>query len=260
MRIIFFFASLLLFLPPAHAISHEEKGLAIAQEADRRASNFMDFSADMVMILRNRAGAENKRAMRTTCKEDIEDADKALIIFDSPGDVRGTALLTHGHRDRDDDQWLYLPALKRVKRISSSNKSGAFMGSEFAFEDLGSREVNKYSYRYLRDENLQGQDCFVIEMYPKDRENSGYSKIISWIEKKNYTSLKQQFYDKRKRLLKELHLKEYHQYLGFHWRSHLLEMDNKQTGKATLLKFSNFMFQIGLSDRDFKKNSLKRMR
>ena len=243
-----------------HATSIQEKGLAIAVEADRRASNFTDYTADMVMILRNRDGQENRRSIRTLTLENIEDGDKSLTVFDSPRDIRGTALLNYGHKIKDDDQWLYLPALKRVKRISSSNKSGSFMGSEFAYEDLGSHEIGKYSYTFLREELLDGQNCFVIEMYPKDVKNSGYSRIVSWVDQKEYRTHKQLFYDKRKRLLKQLRILDHQQYIDSIWKAHLLEMENMQNGKATVLKLSNFEFRNGLSEKDFDKNSLKRMR
>lgn len=248
------------FPPKGHATSAQEKGLAIAVEADRRGSNFTDFTADMVMILRNRDGEENQRTIRIRTLENIEDGDKSLTIFDSPRDIRGTALLTYGHKIDDDDQWLYLPALKRVKRISSSIKSGSFMGSEFAYEDLGSKEIEKYTYTFLREELLDGLSCFVIEIYPKDVKNSGYSRIVSWVDQKEYRTHKQLFYDKKERLLKQLRIKKYQQYISSIWKAHLLEMENVQNGKATVLKISNLKFHNGLTEKDFHKNSLKRMR
>jgi len=136
----------------APAETPEEKGLAIAQEAERRDLGWESSEATMEMILRNRHGQESTREMRSRSLEVADDGDKSLIIFDHPRDVRGTALLTFSHKTGDDDQWLYLPALKRVKRIASSNKSGPFMGSEFAYEDISSQEVEKYTYKYLRDE------------------------------------------------------------------------------------------------------------
>lgn len=249
----------ILFLPlQTTAESPEEKGLAIALEIDQRGTGFGDCILDTVMILRNRQGREHQRLMRSQVLETQQDGDKSVTIFDSPGDVRGTALLTYSHKSGDDDQWLYLPALKRVKRISSSNKSGAFMGSEFAYEDMGSREVEKYRYRYIRDEQINDQNGFVLELYPRDRKNSGYSRIVSWVDKVEYRVHKEEYYDKKERLLKTLLLSEYHQYLDFLWRAHLLKMVNHQNGKETDLVQSNFTFQTGLSDRDFTKNSLKR--
>ena len=148
------------------AATPEEKGLNIAKEADRRDSGFKDSTADMLMVLKNKHGQESSRKIRSKNLEVDGDGDKSLTIFDNPKDVKGTAFLNFTHKVNDDDQWLYLPALKRVKRISSKNKSGSFMGSEFAYEDIASQEVEKYNYKWIRDEVYNGKDYFVIERYP----------------------------------------------------------------------------------------------
>ena len=128
-----------------NASSSEEKGLAIANMADFRDTGWKDSEAEMKMILRNRRGDTSERKVRVRSMEVLGDGDKGLSIFDTPRDVKGTAVLTWSHSLTPDDQWLYLPALKRVKRISSKNKSGPFMGSEFAYEDIASHEVDKYT-------------------------------------------------------------------------------------------------------------------
>jgi outer membrane lipoprotein-sorting protein len=254
------FAGMTLLLAlPAAAETPEQKGLAIAQEADRRNEGYGDSSATLQMILRNRHGEESKREIRSRTLEVKNDGDKSLIVFDQPKDVAGTALLTYTHKQADDDRWLYLPALKRVKRIASSNKSGPFMGSEFAYEDLGSQEVEKYTYKYLRDETLDGQPTFVIERYPVDK-TSGYTRMVVWIDQKEYRPLKLEFYDRKKSLLKTLVLKDYQQYLGKYWRPHTLDMVNHQTGKSTTLSFRDYKFRNGFKDRDFDQNSLQSAR
>ena len=132
------------------------RGLEIVVEADRRDNGFGDLTAGMTMTLRNRHGEESTREIRNRAKEVDGDGDKTLIIFDEPRDIKGTAFLNYTHAVGPDEQWLYLPALKRVKRIASNNKSGPFMGSEFAYEDISSQEVEKYTYTYLRDEVIDG--------------------------------------------------------------------------------------------------------
>jgi len=236
-----------------------QRGLEIAVEADKRDQGFVDSTADMKMILRNRAGKESKRTVRVRTLEVQGDGDKSMSIFDEPRDVKGTASLTWAHSDKPDEQWLYLPALKRVKRISSKNKSGPFMGSEFAFEDIGSQEVDKYTYNYVGDEMLDGVDTFVLERVPVDKY-SGYTKQVSWIEKERYIALKVDYYDRKKSLLKTLTASEFNQYLDKHWRPHRMEMVNHQSGKSTTLLFENYAFKTGLKDADFSKNSLKRLR
>ena len=160
--------------PIADALSQEEtpedKGLRIAREASDRNDGFGDFTAGMTMVLRDRHGRESVRQMRFKVLEVPEDGDKSLFVFDEPRDVQGTALLTHAHINAQDDQWLYLPALKRVKRINAARRSGSFMGSEFSYEDMSSQEVEEYTYTYLRDEPCGELTCTVTEQVPPGRE------------------------------------------------------------------------------------------
>lgn len=237
----------------------EEKGLAIAVEADLRDQGFVDSTANMRMTLRNRTGKESIRNVRVKTLEVEGDGDKSLSIFDEPADVKGTASLTWSHSEKPDEQWLYLPALKRVKRISSKNKSGPFMGSEFAFEDIGSQEVDKYTYLYLRDEPLEGTDTFVMERYPTDK-HSGYTRQVAWIDKERYVALKVEFYDRKNALLKTLNASGFEQYLDKFWRPTTMEMVNHQSGKSTTLTFEGYKFQNGLTASDFAKNALKKLR
>jgi len=237
----------------------EEKGLRIAQESDAYDTDFKDFTADMVMTLRNRKGQESTRHIRSRNLEVSGDGDKTMSIFDRPTDVKGTAMLTFSHGLKPDDQWLYLPALKRVKRISSRNKSGPFMGSEFSFEDLGSQEVEKYSHKYLREEPCGEWQCYVIERTPQYK-HSGYTRQVLWADKEKHRSFKIEFYDRKNSPLKTLTFKDYHEYLGHYWRPNEMFMKNHQNGKSTQLQWSNYKFQTGLSKKDFKKNKLKSIR
>jgi outer membrane lipoprotein-sorting protein len=242
------------------ATTPSEKGLEIARQADERDSGFQDYTVSMVMTLIDKQGRESMRELRYEVLEVKDDGDKSLAIFENPKDVKGTAFLTFSHKIGDDDQWLYLPALKRVKRISSRNKSGSFMGSEFAYEDIASQEVEKYTYKWIRDEVYKGKECFVIERYPVDKNNSGYTRQIVWIDKSEYRTLKVDYYDRKDSLLKTLTSKAYQRYLGKFWRADQMNMVNHQNGKSTKLVWSNYQFRVGLKDRDFNKNSLKRAR
>jgi outer membrane lipoprotein-sorting protein len=244
----------------AAAEAADEKGLAIAREADGRNNGFGDFAADMTMILKNRHGQESVREMRIRTLEVNGDGDKSLSIFDTPRDVKGTAFLNFTHQAGDDDQWLYLPALKRVKRISSRNKSGSFMGSEFAYEEFASQEVQKYTYRWIRDETYGDKECFVVEFYPVDSKNSGYTRLVNWIDKEEYRTWKVQYYDRKDALLKTLIQSDYRVYLDRYWRAHQMSMHNHQNGKSTTLTWSGYNFRTGLTDGDFNKNSLARAR
>ena len=252
---------LIIITPYASALAetNEEKGLRIAQEADAFDAGFSDFTADMVMTLKNRKNQKSIRQIKSKTLEQQSDGDKSLSLFLQPADVKGTASLTFSHGLKPDDQWLYLPALKRVKRISSKNKSGPFMGSEFAFEDLGSQEIEKYTYNFIRDEACGEFECYVIERIPA-YEYSGYTRQIAWIDKQAYRPIKIEYYDRKNVLLKTLSSSGYQEYAGKHWRADKMEMINHQTGKSTTLDWENYAFKTGLTEKDFDKNSLKRLR
>ena len=245
--------------PGAYAQSPEEKGLEIAQEMDRRDRGWKDQRANLVMTLRNRQGQESRRELRISTLEVDGDGDKSLTLFNSPRDVKGTAFLSFTHATEPDDQWLYLPALKRVKRISSRNKSGSFMGSEFAYEDLSSQEVEKYRYKWLRDEALDGKRTMVVEYFPA-YENSGYTRQVVWIDAEIWQVVRTEYYDRKNALLKTLTIDGYRQYVDKHWRADTMHMENNQTGKSTAIQWSDYRFGTGLTDRDFDRNALKRAR
>lgn len=251
---------LLAILPlQSQAQSAEAKGLEIATAARAYDRGFKDFTADMVMTLKNKTGETSTRLIRIRTLEVEDDGDKSLSIFDEPKDVKGTAMLTYSHGLEADDQWLYLPALKRVKRISSRNKSGPFMGSTFAFEDLGSQEIEKYSYKFLREEACGEWQCYVTERFPA-YQHSGYTRQVAWIDKEGYRMVKTEFYDRKKALLKTLLASDYQQFLGHYWRPGKMLMENHQSGKSTILEWNNYQFQTGLSGDDFRSQALKRLK
>ncbi len=241
------------------AESPEEKGLAIAKSMDKQETGFVNQVADVTMILKNKHGQESSRSLRIKTLEMEKDGDKSLTIFDSPRDVKGTAFLSFTHAVGPDDQWLFLPALSRVKRISSNNKSGPFMGSEFAYEDISSQEVEKYSYKFIRDEEVLGGPGVVMERYPVDKK-SGYTRQIVWVDTTHWRVAKIVFHDRKDKKLKTLEFKGYQQYPNGKWRADEYQMVNHQTGKSTRLLWENIQFGQDLSERDFDQNALKRAR
>lgn len=244
---------------PVLAETAQEKGRRIAEEAERRNVGWRDSIVTGNMILRDRQGQTSTRRMRILSLEGTDDGDKSVVVFNHPPDIDGTALLTHSHKKRDDDQWLFLPALRRVKRISSSNKSGSFVGSEFSYEDMSNIEIDKYKFRFLRDDKLEDQETFVVERIPLD-ENSGYTKQIAWIDKAHYRTLKVDFYDRKDSRLKTLTSTKFQLYLDKYWRALNLRMVNHQTGKSTDLLWEAYKFREGLTNRDFTRASLQRTR
>ena len=253
------FLSVGIFTPPLTAQTTQEKGLSIAKEMKSRNLGWGNSQSDMIMILRNKRGQEIKREMRSRSLEVNGDGDKALTVFDTPLDVKGTSFLSHSHVEGNDDQWIFIPAVKRVKRISSRNKSGPFLGSEFAFEDLSSFEIEKFDFNFVKDDELDGQSMFVIEMDPVDKF-SGYTRAQAWVDKQHYRIFKIDFYDRRDTFLKTLTLSDYQLYKDKFWRATKQSMVNHKTGKSTDIVLNNIEFDVGLSDKDFNENRLQRAR
>jgi predicted RND superfamily exporter protein len=236
-----------------------KRGLQIAKEIDSRDQNWGNQVSDVEMILKNKQGQKSVRKLKIKSLEVKGDGDKSLTVFKSPRDVKGTAFLSFTHPLKADDQWLYLPALKRVKRISSHNKSGPFMGSEFAFEDISSQEVEKYTYKYIKDEEVDGKPGYVVERYPVDK-NSGYTRQVAWVDSVNYLVHKVDYYDRKGDKLKTLQFKKYHKFIDSVWRAEIMDMVNHQNGKSTEMVFKSIKFKSSINERDFDKNALKRVK
>ena len=243
----------------AEELTPEEKGLQIAQKAFDSERGFGDSSSDLIMILRTAAGQEARRELRIRSLELSESESRTMVVFDSPQDVRGTALLTHTFTDKDDDQWLYLPAVGRVRRIAGGSRSGPFMGSEFSFEDMSAQRVEKFTYKYLGEEECDGMRCHMLERYPEER-NSGYSRQVAWLDTEHLRVIKVDYYDRRGDLLKTLTAKDYQQHKDKFWRPGKMEMRNHQTNRSTGLEWQNYSFGNGFTERDFDQNALRSAR
>lgn len=220
----------------ALAGSPEEEGLRIIKLMDAANNGFVGEYAEMEMVLINAHGDKTTRKMITETIEVEGDGDRSISNFQWPADVKGTRMLTWSHKTGDDDQWLYLPALKRVKRISSRNKSGSFMGSEFSYEDLGSQEVEEFTYKYLDDQTVDGRACWRIERYPVSKK-SGYSKEVGWFDKEYNNPIKIEYYDRKSELLKVGYFSKYKKYDQW-WRADEIRMENVQTQKKSVITWN----------------------
>ncbi|WP_242092217.1 outer membrane lipoprotein-sorting protein [Aestuariivivens sediminicola] len=232
----------------------QDRGLEIAQAAEKADLGFKSSASNLKMVLKNKNGQVSERALEVRTLELVEDGDKSLIIFSSPKDVKGTSTLTFTHKNGPDDQWLYLPSIKRVKRISSNNKSGPFVGSEFAYEDLSSQEVEKYTYKFLREEN----NYLVVEQYPVDPKSGYTRRVVTYNKDAGYRIETIAFYDRKNALLKTLTYSGYKLYKNNFWRAAKLNMVNHQSKKETVLEFLNYDFDVNLTDDDFTQNALRR--
>ena len=214
------------------------------------------------MKLINKKGDIRVRKVTQLKKTDAAGDEKSLIRFHSPADVKGTGLLTIEHTDGDDDQWLYLPALRKVRRIAASSKSDKFVGSDFTYEDLKNEKLDKYNYSLLKDEVIENQPCFVIEAIPatpEEKKQSGYGKREIWIDKTNFVNIKTKFYNKKGKLFKVFNASDIRIIQGTNiWRAHQMMMENLQTHHKTLLLFNNFVVNKEIGDGNFTQRYLER--
>lgn len=268
-------AALVALSTTAFAATYEEvsaiadpaaKGRMIADITEAQDAGFGDSEATMKMVLIDSSGkTSSTRELRMKVLEnpDPKDGDKTMIIFDKPRDIAGTALLTWAHHVDSDDQWIFFPP-SRVRRISSENKAGPFMNSEFSFEDFSSTEANKFSYTWLADEpcpveEVKDRTCFKVERVPL-YEKSGYTKQVTWTDTVDFQPRKVDYYDRRGSYLKSLTFTDLRKYQDRFWRAHNLHVENVKTKKATTLTWEDMTFANGLSDSDFTKASLKRQK
>ena len=241
-----------LFSASLFAISN----LEVAKKSEAVMDGFKDSKSDMVMTLINANNQKRTRKMKMIILEK-KSGDKSLMTFLSPADVKGTKFLNYEHVNKDDDQWLYLPALKRVKRIASKNKSGSFMGSEFSYEDLSSFSIQKYTFKgEAKVVTLDGKKTYKGERRPVSK-NSGYKKQISWIDAKTFLIKKVEYYDRKHELLKTATFDDYKKISGV-WRVGKMTMTNHQNDKKTILVWKNEKIKTGLKEKNFHKRVLKK--
>lgn len=220
-------------------------------------SKVMDSVADATFTLINKTGQERVRKTFGTTKLAENGIDNMRMTrFMSPPDVKGTVSLLIEHADKDDDIWIYLPALKKVRRLVSNNKKDSFMGTDFTYADVIGYKVGEWSYKLLKEEMVEGQPCYVIEALPKSdavKTSNGYSKRVSWLRKDNLMAVKVDYWDEAGQLLKTSNFTDIQlvdQKRG-KWQAMRLETSNVQTGHRTVIKFDNFKANQQVKDEFF---------
>lgn len=216
-----------------------------------------DATSDLTMTLINSRGSERVREIKQFSK-DYGKEEKSIMFFLSPADVRNTSFMNWSYDEagRDDDQWIYLPALKKVKRISSDSKSDYFMGSDFTYDDLGDRHPSEDTHKLLREEKLNGEECYVVESIPKEKGYM-YSKTVTWVIKDKWIGMKKEFYDQDGDHLKTLSVEKYDKIDGY-WVILHSEMHNVQKDHRTIMNLKNVEINIGIDDGMFTERMMKR--
>lgn len=239
---------------PGAAAAEPEATRIIKRAVDNQIFNLPGAQMQMVMLLRDRQGEVRRQVMsaQTLRRGGL---NRTLIRFTAPPEVVGTAFLFLENRDREDDQHTYMPALKVVRRIVGSQKDASFMGSDFSYADLESRDLEEARHRQLADEELAGAACHVIDAVPRRRE--AYSKLRTWIRKSDGVFLKTKFFDRRGRLLKVLFVKQISK-VGQMKVPTRIKLTNKRTGHSTLLEVPSIRPRGDLREEAFTVRALRR--
>ncbi len=216
-----------------------------------------DTSGILTMTLVDSKGKERVRSIKQISGS-YASGDKKLMVFQSPADVRGTSFMNWSYNEtgKSDDQWIYLPALKRVKRISSEGRGDSFMGSDFTYDDLGARHPSEDSHSLVGTEVLDGEECWVVESVPKDPKDL-YSRTVTWVSKGKTIGLKRDYYDKRGALLKTLRIIRIESISGV-WVITRTEMRNVQRNTATRIALSDVVVDAGISEDAFSERAMSR--
>ena len=215
-----------------------------------------DQTSDLTMTLINKSGDQRVRKIKQFTK-DLGDIEKGIMFFLSPADVKNTSFMSWTYdSDQNDDQWIYLPALKKTKRISSDSKSDYFMGSDFTYDDLGDRKLEDDTHKLLREETMDGKECYVIESLSKD-DDYMYSRTVVWVNKSNFIGVKKEFYDEDEDLLKVLAIKEVKEISGI-WVITNSEMKNVQKTHRTTMVLSDIQINTGMSESKFSERMMMR--
>ena len=241
---------ILMFFP---ILVFSQSGRDIAEMIENRPAP-EDLINQTVMILTNSKGQTRNHKMISKSKNGSE---KQIIWFMEPKDDRGIAFLKIEHDNRDDEMRMWLPAFKKVRRISSKKKSDSFMGSDLSFEDLSNRRLNNNDYKRMEDAKWLGIDCYVLETVPKKESKSNYVRHVSWIDKNHMNILKEQSFNKKNKLEKEKHFS--YETRGKYQLIKKVSVENLLKRHATEITFSDIVINSGISDKIFNDINLRRL-
>jgi len=237
--------------------AEEMTGRQVMETQEDRQSVDSEYGEEIMLLKDTKSGSQEKRLARRYGKDTPEGLSRSLFAFLSPADIAGTAVLTW-EQETEDDQWLYMPATKKMQRIASGSKKNYFMGTDFTYEDMEPEDIDNFNYTILRTEALSvdGADhaCWVIEAVPANDEKkreSGYSKRMLWIDKERYVTLKVQFFDRRSRLIKIQTVAAVENLFGTVWRAKKTFMDNTSKDHQTLSLVTTRRVNESMDDETF---------
>ncbi len=250
--------TLILILSLSSSLAFSLTGLEIMKKAEKMNEGFKGETNLMTMTLIDTNNNERVRSLEGQTLENNQNGNKSMITFVKPADVSGTKLLTWINKGEQNNQWIFLPKFKRVKKIKSSNQSNSFMGSEFTYEDIAGTDIEKYTFELLKEEMIGAEKAWVIEQTPLKK--SGYSKVISWISQKHYNPLKAEYYDRKNELLKTSNVSDYKSYKVNGKdivRAQKISMKNNQTRKQSIITWTDRKIGVKFNESNFVSESLK---
>ena len=213
-------------------------------------------NARVVMKLINKAGKERVREM-TMLRKDLADGDQRYFIyFHRPADVREMTFMVWKYPGRDDDRWLFVPAIKLVRRIAADDSRSSFVGSDFTYEDVSGRDVEVDTHALVKEERLDSKACYVVESVPKDEKGAGYRRKVSWIDKQTFLPLKEEYYDRRDEIYRTFAADHVEEASGFPTALKRTMVDVKK-GHRTEVMFESVEYNVGLPDELFTERYLR---
>lgn len=236
----------------------EEKGSALEIVKKSQQAFFYpgeDMKTRVRMTLINKEGQQRLRALTMLRKNYKEGNQKYFIYFHNPGDVRGTSFMVFKYPGKDDDRWIFIPAINLVNRIAAKDARSSFVGSDFTYEDVSGRDIEADDHFLLKEEKLDGKDCYVIES--KSRTEAEYTRKVSWIEKASFIPLKEEYYDIQGALYKVFTADEVKDVQGLPTITKRT-MKNVKTGHRTGVVFEEVTYKIGITDDLFTERYLRK--
>lgn len=234
-----------------------------AREISKKASDALNLEAlEMVSTLKiiSPNGDERTRKI-TTATRKFGDVSKMMMKFIEPADVKGTTLLVFDYENKDDDLWIYLPALKKTRRIVSSEKGKNFMGSEFTNADMSKPNIDDFNYKIIGEETIDGKTCFKIESTFKNEDQktqNGFSKRLTYIDKTNYLAHKIEYFDLNGKLLRIQTIKDYKKQNNGSYFAYYMEMKNVQNNRRSVMTIDKFQHGSALPEAQFSPSMIEK--
>ena len=223
-----------------------------------------DMKARIIMELIDKDGGKRTRVMTMLRRDETEGGNQRYFIyFHKPGDVRRLTFMVWKYPQKEDDRWIFIPAVDLIRRIAADDKRSSFVGSDFTYEDISGRDVASDTHTLLRSEMLEERECYVIQSVPK--EPTEYTKRLSWIDKKTFLPLKEEYYDAQNELFRVFTADKIEEITGAEGKDKKVfptvtkrTMKNVKTGHRTEVTYKSVSYNLGLKDKDFSERQMRR--